>query len=524
MKSTNLRYALRAGFTFAILIIFLILIAFDVTASSMIDKAMGIDMAKTGAKTPTITSLIFFLSLIGLWNGGNAGRGQERLGIKVLAGLVAGLICGLLVGVFSFGLGTLNARGIDIRVYLSALSPDSVNFLNYGRGPLVGAFLHVVLLTVSGVAGGLLTWALGQKGWRRALSSRLDNAWSAESRSSFNNRISRSPIFRYVGIVLLLTILAILPRQWGSYWNYVFGIVGIYIILGLGLNIIVGLSGQLVLGFVAFFAIGAYSFALLTAPEPHHLQWNFWVALVVAVILSALTGILLGLPLLRLRGDYLAIVTLGFGEIIRTLLRSDLMIPLTAGPRGVRDIAGPTIFGHPFNTDVDYMYLIILAVLLTIFITQRLQYARVGRAWVSIREDETVARATGVDTFKYKLIALALGAAFAGIGGVLFASKNQFTGPEDHVLMVSINVLCIIVVGGMGSIPGVILGAFTLKGLPEILRDLELYRLLAFGALLVVMMILRPSGLWPVGRPHLETEITNNPPDNSSTQQKGEPV
>ena len=280
--------------------------------------------------------------------------------------------------------------------------------------------------------------------------------------------------------------------------------MGIYVLLGLGLNIIVGLSGQLVLGYVAFFAIGAYSFALLTAPVPHNLMWNFWPAVGAAIFLAAVAGLLLGLPILNLRGDYLAIVTLGFGEIIRNLIRSDLLTPLTLGPRGVREIAQPTLFGNPFSSDIDFMYLIIVAVLILIYITHRIQNSRTGRAWLSIKDDETVARASGVNVYKYKLLALSLGAAFAGLGGAIFASRNLFTGPEDHILMVSINVLCLIIVGGMGSIPGVILGAFALKGIPEMLRDFEIYRMLAFGALLVVMMIVRPEGLWPTGRPKLE--------------------
>jgi branched-chain amino acid transport system permease protein len=159
------------------------------------------------------------------------------------------------------------------------------------------------------------------------------------------------------------------------------------------------------------------------------------------------------------------------------------------------------------------MYLIIVAVLLVIFVASRLQNSRTGRAWVAIREDEIAARATGINTFQSKLLALAIGAAFAGLGGVLFASRNQFTGPEDHTLMVSINVLALVIVGGMGSIPGVVLGAFALKGLPEILRELENYRLLVFGALLVVMMILRPEGLWPTQRPNLENQARQQATD-----------
>jgi len=242
----------------------------------------------------------------------------------------------------------------------------------------------------------------------------------------------------------------------------------------------------------------------LNAPQPHNLMWGFWIGLLIAVILSALAGVLVGLPILSLRGDYLAIVTLGLGEIMRILLRSDAATSILGGPAGIKDIAGPVIFGTSFSSDVDFMYLIIIGVLITIFITQRIQNSRTGRAWVSIREDETVAKATGVDTFKSKLLALALGAAFAGLGGALFAVRNQFTGPDDHVLMVSINVLALVIVGGMGSIPGVILGSFVLKGLPEILREVENYRLLVFGALLVVMMIIRPEGIWPARRPRLE--------------------
>jgi branched-chain amino acid transport system permease protein len=172
----------------------------------------------------------------------------------------------------------------------------------------------------------------------------------------------------------------------------------------------------------------------------------------------------IGIPTLRLVGDYLAIVTLGFGEIIRILLKSDLLTAFTGGPKGVRNVGGPTLLGKPFTSDIDFMYVIIVAVLLIIFITSRLQNSRTGRAWEAIREDEIAARANGINTFQSKLLALAIGAAFAGLGGVLFASRNQFTGPEDHNLMVSINVLALVIVGGMGSIPGVIAGAFVLKG------------------------------------------------------------
>jgi branched-chain amino acid transport system permease protein len=211
-----------------------------------------------------------------------------------------------------------------------------------------------------------------------------------------------------------------------------------------------------------------------------------------------------GIPVLRMRGDYLAIVTLGFGEIIRILSQSDMLTSFSGGPKGVINIAGPTLFGKPFGSDIDFVYLIMLACLLIIFVTTRLQNSRVGRAWEAMREDETVARANGINTLTHKLLAFAIGAAFAGLGGALFASRNQFTGPEDHNLMVSINVMCLVIVGGMGSIPGVIAGAFALKGLPEVLRQLENYRVLTFGALLVVMMIWLPEGIIPSKRRQLE--------------------
>jgi branched-chain amino acid transport system permease protein len=317
--------------------------------------------------------------------------------------------------------------------------------------------------------------------------------WSDETdfHSLVGNQVFQAGLIILVGIGLYF-----LPLVWGSYWNYIMGTVAIYILLGLGLNIIVGFSGQLVLGYVAFFATGAYTFALLTAPESHAIGLNLWVAVGLSTLVSILTGLLLGLPILRLRGDYLAIVTLGFGEIVRILIRSDLLTPLTNGPKGVTNVGQPIWRGHVFS-DINYMHLLMLLVLAGLFIAKRLKDSRTGRAWIAIREDQTVAQATGVDTYKYKILALLLGAAFAGLSGALFASRNQFTGPEDYTLMVSINVLCIVIIGGMGSLPGIVLGAFVLKGLPELLRELADYRLLAFGALLVVMMIVRPEGLWP---------------------------
>ncbi|MBI3175954.1 MAG: ABC transporter ATP-binding protein [Chloroflexi bacterium] len=324
-----------------------------------------------------------------------------------------------------------------------------------------------------------------------------------------------SPYFSYVMYSLLLLVMVFVPLRAGQYWNYTLGTVGIYVLLGLGLNIVVGLAGLLNLGYVAFFAIGAYTVALLTSPAPHGLVWNFWLVLPLGILAATLVGVLLVVPVLRMRGDYLAIVTLGFGEIIRILSKSDALTWLTGGPKGVNNVGGPVLFGWVFD-DVSYLYLIFLSVLLAIFVTRRLQNSRVGRAWESMREDETVSRAMGINILKHKVLAFAIGAAFAGLGGVLFAARNQFTGPEDHNMMVSINVLSAVIVGGMGSIPGVIAGAFVLKGLPEILRELENYRVLAFATLLVVMMLVRPAGILPASRRKFEHE---NAPGNEGSKQ-----
>jgi branched-chain amino acid transport system permease protein len=462
-------------------------------------------------------TLLIFLALLGLWGGASGSKVAEpdSRARAAVGGLTAGGLAGLMVAAFSLVLAWASGTGANLRTYFAALSPEGVQtFLLEQTGPSP-ALTHFGLLLATGLVGALLAHTLRQGTWRGSMSDRIKGILEPVQRLPLISRIARAPATRPVVSLGLLTLVLLMPQMLGQYWNYNMGTVGIYVLLGLGLNIVVGLAGLLDLGYVAFFAVGAYAVALLTAPEPHGLLWPFWVAMPIGVALASLTGILLGIPVLRMRGDYLAIVTLGFGEIIRILLKSDVMTPLTNGPRGVGAVAGPTMFGHPFSSEKDFMYLIILGILLVMFITSRLQDSRTGRAWVAIREDETVARAMGIDTLRYKLLAFAIGAAFAGVGGALFASRNQFTGPEDHTLMVSINVLCLVIVGGMGSIPGVILGAFVLKALPEILRQLEDYRILAFGALLVAMMVLRPEGLWPSTRRRLEMRAAEpSPPPN----------
>jgi branched-chain amino acid transport system permease protein len=268
----------------------------------------------------------------------------------------------------------------------------------------------------------------------------------------------------------------------------------IYVMLGLGLNIVVGLAGLLDLGYVAFYAVGAYSYALLN----YHFGIGFWTALPLGGLLSALFGILLGYPVLRLRGDYLAIVTLGFGEIIRLILEN--WNEFSFGPSGIANIPRPGFFGIEMSLEghTKYLYyLMILLVLFTIFVVNRLQNSRIGRAWIALREDEIACQAMGIDKAKTKLTAFALGATWAGMGGVIFAAKTTFINPASFTIWESIIILCIVVLGGMGSILGVISGAMILILLPEYLRAFSEYRMLIFGVVLVVMMIFRPGGIIP---------------------------
>ena len=525
MKNSTLRQSFNTGIIFGIVHIFCVLIGFNAMLGSLLAKLVGV---KVSGDLPGVAFLAAYAVLLGLWAGITAARRKPEMGFskRIVAGLVSGSSAGLLALALAVSFQVMLTNKINPRNYLAILSFPFMKACLFQLTLTLGVLANFGVFILSGLVGGLFeairnTHAV-KTGWQKFVG--VPAAWLAKLRGG---PAKRQLILRYVFFALLFCLVAILPLKWGSYWNYVMGTVGLYVILGLGLNIIVGLSGQLVLGYIAFFAIGAYTMALLNAPLPHNWMWGFWPALILAIILAALAGLLLGLPIMRLRGDYLAIVTLGFGEIIRILLKSDVLTSFTGGPRGIQDIKGPTILGHPFNTDIDFMYLILAAVLLAIFVYNRLQHSRSGRAWLAIREDETVARATGVNTIRYKLLALMIGAAFAGLAGAIFASRNQYTGPDEHSLMASINVLCLIIVGGMGNIPGTLLGAFALKGLPEMLREVENYRMLAFGALLVAMMLLRPDGLIPSKRPTLELPedtLESAPPDLPGSDPKKSPA
>jgi len=327
---------------------------------------------------------------------------------------------------------------------------------------------------------------------RKETSSSEEKENNNEIGQSFIHRILANPVYRNTfGSALMIFAIAF-PFLFSTYQTNIMTTALMYVVLGLGLNIVVGLAGLLDLGYVAFYAVGAYTYALLH----HNFGLGFWTVLPIGGLLAAVFGILLGIPVLRLRGDYLAIVTLGFGEIIRLILEN--WGSFSQGPSGVSNIARPGLFGIELslNMAIVYIYyLMIIFVIVTIFFVNRLQDSRLGRAWIALREDEIACQAMGIDKMKTKLAAFSLGAFWAGIIGVVFAAKTTFINPASFTFLESAIILSIVVLGGMGSIVGVIIGALVLILLPEYLRALSEYRMLAFGAILVCMMVFRPQGI-----------------------------
>ena len=302
-----------------------------------------------------------------------------------------------------------------------------------------------------------------------------------------SDRMISVPLLAVIGIFVL-----VFPFLFSSYQTSIMITALMYVMLGLGLNIVVGLAGLLDLGYVAFYAVGAYFYALMN----HHFGLGFWVALPLAGALAATFGVLLGFPVLRLRGDYLAIVTLGFGEIIRLILEN--WNEFSFGPSGIAGISRPSTFGIKLTLQehtVYLYYIMIMLVLFTILVVGRLRNSRIGRAWIALREDEIACQAMGIDKTKTKLMAFALGATWAGFVGCILAAKTTFINPASFTFMESAIILSIVVLGGMGSIVGVIVGAFILILLPEYLRAFSEYRMLAFGASMVLIMVFRPQGI-----------------------------
>jgi branched-chain amino acid transport system permease protein len=336
-----------------------------------------------------------------------------------------------------------------------------------------------------------------------------------------------NPKLVWAGVALVALSLLVLPfllAQVGTTWVRITNYAILYVLLALGLNIVVGFAGLLDLGYVAFYAVGAYTYALLASPQ-FGLHLPFWAILPIGALVAAFFGVLLGTPTLKLRGDYLAIVTLGFGEIVRIFLNNlSRPVNITNGPQGIAgidpfrfggfDFSKPeTLFGLAVSGPIKYYYLLLAVVILILVVNVRLQNSRIGRAWEAVREDETAARAMGIDTTRMKLLAFAMGASFGGVAGGMFSAIQAFISPESFVLVESIMVVAMVVLGGMGNIWGVVLGAVLLSFVPEILRwtveplqhalfgrmlvEPEVIRMLIFGLALVLVMLFRPAGLLP---------------------------
>lgn len=302
-------------------------------------------------------------------------------------------------------------------------------------------------------------------------------------------RVNRTALFAGLGALFL-----ILPLFLNNYYIDILSLAGLYALLSAGLNITVGSAGLLDLGYAGFYGVGAYVYALLSTG----LGLSFWLGLPLGGLAAASFGVVLGMITLRLRGDYLAIVTLGFVQIIYLVFNN--WDSVTNGPNGILNIGRPELPGWTLRQPIHFYYLVLALLLLTILAIDRLTHSQIGRAWIAIREDELAASAMGINTTQMKILAFALGAGIAGIAGVFFAAKYTFISPESFTFLESVRVLSMVVLGGMGSLPGAILGAFLLTVLPEILRELANYRMLIFGAALVAMMIFRPQGL--LGRRH----------------------
>ena len=383
------------------------------------------------------------------------------------------------------GLGAVVAAGLFSSLVQTLLSTNAVT-------ARLGDLLYVYDGLLS--SGAALVFAVAVVG--AAL-----RGWPA-ARSGIGRIMPPERWRRRIVVVFGIAVIVAMPVATNQFIAQVMTIVGLYVLMGFGLNIELGLAGLLDLGFVAFFAVGAYTVALLTANGAlavAHL--TFWEALPVAMALAAAAGFVFGLPVLRVRGDYLAVATLGLGEIVRVLVLSDMLKPALGGSQGIIDIPRPSIGAFTLASPVEIAYLALAACAAAAWCAWRMQHSWLGRRWLAVREDEDVAQALGIDLVKVKLLAYTIGAAFAGLAGAVFAAMAGAVFPHSFQLLVSINVLALLVVGGIGSFAGVVIGSLALIGTPELLREFGEFRYLAYGIVMVAMMRARPGGLWPAA-PH----------------------
>ena len=389
---------------------------------------------------------------------------------------------------------TDNYSDVGLSQCMSILSKDvstTTDRLGTNFATLVSSIITVSeMLVAAGIVLSVI-FVLWQM-WQHTKSTRTNSTFEDLDKALI--LITKRKISTFFGITLLVS----LPILLGVYPSEVLVNVGLYMLMGFGLNIVVGMAGLLDLGYVAFFAVGAYSTALLTSPRASlELGMSFWTALPLVILITGATGLLVGAPVLRMRGDYLAIVTLGFGEIARFVFLSDWFKPWLGGAQGIIKIPPISIGNIQFIGPHRLYYLVIVGCLIALFISARLRGSRVGRAWMAMSEDEQVAETMGINTVYYKLLAFGLGAMIASISGAIFAAKLGTIFPHSFNVLVSITALSLLIVGGIGSLPGIIVGALVLVGLPELLREFTEYRLLIYGAVLVFMMLARPEGLIP---------------------------
>ena len=501
----------------------------------------------------TMGQLLLFIPLI-VGGFSTITKSQEKSLTKgLLGGVVSGVFSGLVLALL-----LLVGSQVDLRAMFPNASPELYGIISFGMAPPLGYVIPFIYGIVFGLMGAglallpsrirtaVLTGSLwvvvlglfrdmfalipvfNQQGFLRSIFSYVFapsglsiaaaivlfilfvgySYWRSgrPEPKKQRNFSSQKPAVRWGVLIIGSALVLSLPFILGVFFTEVLDNVGLYLIMALGLNIVVGYAGLLDLGYVAFFAIGAYTMGVLTSPELGFFHFNFWTALPFALLVTTLSGVILGLPVLRMRGDYLAIVTLGFGEIVRILALSEWLRPYIGGTQGIQKIAIPipeNILAS-FSLQTKFYYLILAGCLIVGFIAWRLKDSRLGRSWIALREDEDVAQAMGLNTVTTKLMAFATGATFAGLSGAIFASKLNSAYPHSFDLLVSVFVLCIIIIGGMGSIPGAILGSFFLIGLPELLREFSEFRLLVVGAVMVAMMLYKPEGLWPEERRKLE--------------------
>jgi len=532
MQDFNLRKAINFGLIAGVISLFI----------SVIGMTTLLSKRQLVAGILTLGQLLIFLApaLLSYQAAEKSSKKSRAILNSVVAGLAAAAPLALLILLESL---------FNLRQFFVNVSPDLIKIINFGQGTTTGMAILFAAMGLIGLAMGLVHLLQPQirksiftglvvmliiGTFSELLTERLRAFFGVEfSKTIFQSKALLPSVAAIILIVVtvfsivwtktgdkikqrldvipagqkraikagnwvvLLAVLFLLPQFLGSYLTEVTNNVGIFVLMGLGLNIVVGFAGLLDLGYVAFFAIGAYTMAVMTSTGALGVGVSFWLALPVSVTAAIIAGVLLGTPVLRMRGDYLAIVTLGFGEIIRILANSDMLKSFLGGAQGILNIPKPEFLGTALIQPGQLYYVVLAGCLLAAFVSWRLSRSRLGRQWMALREDEDVAQAMGINLVKTKLLAFAIGAAFSGLAGAIFASKLTSIFPHSFNLLISINVLCLIIVGGMGSLPGVVVGALILVGLPELLREFAEYRYLMYGALLIVMMLAKPEGFWP---------------------------